>query len=286
MSDGERRTSHDLMADARRTLRRRALWVLLLVAVALAAPLLVPYDPDRQLDIVALNGRAPTAAHPFGTDTYSRDLLSRVIDGSRVSLALAAAAVTITLLVGTGYGALAAFAGGTVDRIMMRLLDVLLAIPRLLILLAVTALWDRLELSSLILLIGCTGWYDVARLVRAEAVGLLGRDFMLAAQAGGVGRFRMLVRHMMPHLLPVLAVSGTLGVANTIALEAGLSYLGLGVQPPRASWGTIMSDGAGLISTQWWMTVFPGLAVILAVLLCNALGDALRDVFATEQVPA
>lgn len=286
MSDGERRTSNDRMVDARRTLRRRALWVLLLVAVALAAPLLVPYDPTRQLDIVALNGKAPTAAHPFGTDSYSRDLLSRIIDGSRVSLALAAAAVTITLLVGTGYGALAAFAGGAVDRIMMRLLDVLLAIPRLLILLAVTALWDRLELTSLILLIGCTGWYDVARLVRAESVGLLGRDFMLAAQAGGVGRLRMLGRHMMPHLLPVLAVSGTLGVANTIALEAGLSYLGLGVQPPKASWGTIMSDGAGLISTQWWMTVFPGLAVIVAVLLCNALGDALRDVFATEQVPA
>lgn len=274
------------MTDARRSLRRRALWVVLLAAVALAAPLLVPYDPDRQLDIVALNGKAPTAAHPFGTDAYSRDVLSRVIDGSRVSLALAAAAVTITLLVGTGYGAIAAFAGGAVDQFMMRVLDVLLAIPRLLILLAVTALWDRLELASLILLIGCTGWYEVARLVRAEAVALLGRDFILAARAGGVGRRRMLSRHMMPHLLPILAVSGTLGVANTIALEAGLSYLGLGVQPPRASWGTIMSDGAGLISAQWWVTVFPGVAVIVAVLLCNALGDALRDVFATEQVPA
>ena len=153
-------------------------------------------------------------------------------------------------------------------------------------LLAITALWDRLELVSLILLIGCTGWYDVARIVRGEIRALLGRDFIVAAEASGVGRSRVFWRHLLPHLLPVLAVTATLGVANTIALEAGLSYLGLGVQPPQASWGTIMSDGAAVIDSHWWLTVFPGLAVIMAILACNALGDALRDAFAPEQVPA
>lgn len=269
-----------------RTLRASLLLLLALALLSIAAPLITPYDPDATIDMSALKNQAPSLAHPFGTDSYSRDVLSRVMDGSRVSLALAISAVALTLLVGTGFGALAAFSSDTIDSLLMRLLDVLLAVPRLLVLLAITALWDRLSLVALILLIGCTGWYDVARLVRGEIRALLGRDFITAARASGIGGVRMFRHHLLPHLLPILAVSATLGVANTIALEAGLSYLGLGVQPPQASWGTIMSDGAGMIDTQWWLTVFPGLAVILTILACNALGDALRDVFASEQVPA
>ena len=271
---------------ARRTLRTSLLVLLMMSLLSILAPLITPYDPDTTVDMSALKNRPPSMSHPFGTDSFSRDVLSRVMDGSRISLALAVSAVALTLLVGTGFGALAAFSSDTVDSLMMRILDVLLAVPRLLVLLAITALWDRLSLLALILLIGCTGWYDVARLVRGEIRALLGRDFITAARASGIGGARIFRHHLLPHVLPVLAVSATLGVANTIALEAGLSYLGLGVQPPQASWGTIMSDGAGMIDAQWWLTVFPGLTVILTILACNALGDALRDVFAPAQVPA
>ena len=258
--------------------------VSVLVLIAIAAPLLSPYSPDDQLAIVALKSKPPSLSHPFGTDPLSRDVLSRVIHGARVSLAVAVASVTVAVLVGTLFGAVSALAGGLIDRIMMRVLDVLLAIPRLLVLLAIISLWNRVELPALILLLGFTGWYDLARMVRSEVQALVGRDFVLAARAGGVRRRRLLVRHLLPHLMPVLAVSATLGVANAITLEAGLGYLGLGVQPPTASWGSIMQDGMAVVSTQWWLTFFPGLATVLAVLACNALGDALRDVFTTEQV--
>ena len=269
-----------------RALRVSIAFVALLAVVAIAAPWLAPYSPIDQLDLDLLKSRPPSLAHPFGTDMYSRDVLSRVIYGARVSLSVATAAVALALAVGTSFGAVAALAGGTVDRLLMRFLDVLLAIPRLLVLLAIAAFWGPLPLPVLIMVLGFTGWYDVARLVRGETQSVLARDFILAARAGGVGRGRLLLRHVLPHLVPVLVVSATLGVAHTIALEAGLSYLGLGVQPPTASWGTILQDGLGAVDTQWWLTLFPGVATVIAVLACNALGDALRDEFASAQVPA
>ena len=270
--------------------RRRSLWVsvvliVLLVLVALAAPWLAPYPPDLELGLVTLNNRPPSLDFPFGTDLSSRDVLSRVIHGARVSLSVAGAAVALMLVMGTAYGAISAMLGGAADRVMMRLLDVLLAIPRLLVLLALTAvLEDRLSFWSFVLVIGGTGWYEVARLVRGEMHGLLARDFVLAAAATGVRRRRLFVRHVLPHLLPVLAVSATLGVAQTIALETGLGFLGFGID--EASWGRILNDGVGQVDTTWWLTLFPALATAIAVLACNALGDALRDVFAPEQVPA
>ncbi|MEO7520186.1 MAG: ABC transporter permease [Gemmatimonas sp.] len=267
-----------------RSLRGSVVFLSALILVAIAAPLLAPYSPSDPLGIVLLKSKPPSLAHPFGTDLMSRDVLSRVLYGAQVSLAVAVASVFVALLVGTLFGAIAALAGGVVDGIMMRLLDLLLAIPRLLVLLAIIALWDRVELPALILLLGFTGWYDLARMIRSEVQALLGRDFVLAARASGVKRRRLLRRHLLPHLMPVLAVSATLGIANAITLEAGLGYLGLGVQPPIASWGSIMQDGMGVVRTQWWLTLFPGLATVLAVLACNALGDALRDAFTTEQV--
>jgi peptide/nickel transport system permease protein len=194
--------------------------------------------------------------------------------------------VALALSVGTAYGAIAAMAGKTIDRILMRALDVLLALPRLLWLLAVTALWDGLPLGGLIVLLGLTSWYGVARVVRGEVQAQLKRDYALAARALGVRQPRFFLLQLVPQLLPVLAVWASIGVAQTIGLEAGLSFLGLGVQPPEASWGTIMQDGASVMQTQWWLTLFPGLATLLAVVACNWLGDALRDVFAAEQVPA
>ncbi len=260
--------------------------VVLLVFVAVFAPIIAPYSPDPPADYDVMKYLPPSAAHPFGTDSNGRDVLSRVIYGSRISLSLATAAVALALVLGTCYGAIAGMLGGAVDRWMMRLLDIALSIPRLLLLLAVTAFWDTLPVTALIVLLGTTGWFDVARMIRGEVQALMGRDFMLSAQALGVRRPRMLRQHLLPHLVPVLIVNATINVAGTIALEAGLSYLGLGVQPPTPSWGNIMADGSGLIATQWWLTLFPGLATVTAVLACNALGDALRDVFALDQVPA
>lgn len=261
-------------------------FVLVLVLIAVFAPLLAPQPPGIPENYDAIKNFPPSAAHPFGTDGFGRDVLSRVIHASRISLTLAFAAVSLALVLGTCYGSIAGLLGGAVDRWLMRLLDVALAIPRLLLLLAVTAFWGALPLSALVVLLGTTGWFDVARLVRGEVRALVQRDFMIAAQAVGASRLRLLVHHVLPHLVPVLVVSATLNVAGTIALEAGLSYLGLGVQPPDASWGNIINDGAGVIGAQWWLTLFPGLAIVAAVLACHALGDALRELIALDQVPA
>jgi peptide/nickel transport system permease protein len=262
------------------------LFVVVLVSIALCAPLIAPHPPGLLPNYDTMLNHAPSAVHPFGTDGSGRDVLSRVIYGSRVSLSLAFSAVALALLLGTAYGATAGLLGGAVDRWLMRLLDIALSIPRLLLLLAVTAFADGLTLSALILLLGTTGWFDVARLVRGEVQALTTRDFLLAAQAAGVPRWRQLWRHILPHLLPLLAVSAALNVASTISVEAGLSYLGLGVQPPTPSWGTILHDGAGDMGSTWWLTLFPGLAIVIAVVACHALGDALRDLFAMDQVPA
>ena len=268
------------------TRRRSPAFVLiaLLVLVVAAGPLLSPYAPNAQLDIIALRSQAPSLAHPFGTDAVSRDVLSRVLDGGRVSLALAILSVALSLVVGTLYGALSTLAGGLVDTAMRRLLEVALSIPRLLVLLAVGALWGTLSFPALVLLIGFTGWFDTARLVTDELRGLSVREFTVAARAIGVRGPRLLWRHLLPHLLPTLVINASFSVAGTIALEAGLSYLGLGIQPPQASWGTILRDGAGVVQSEWWLSLFPGLATVLAVLACNALGDALRERFAWDHV--
>lgn len=259
--------------------------IALLVSVVVLGPLLSPYAPNAQLDIIALRSQAPSLAHPFGTDAVSRDVFSRVLDGGRVSLALAVLSVSLSLVVATLYGAISTLVGGVVDTTMRRLLDVALSIPRLLVLLAVGALWGALSFPALVLLIGFTGWFDTARLVTDELRALGTREFSVAARAMGVRGPRLLWRHLLPHLLPTLVISASFGVARTIALEAGLSYLGLGIQAPQASWGTILHDGAGVVETEWWLSLFPGLATVFAVLACNALGDALRERFAPDHVP-
>jgi len=260
--------------------------IALLVSVIVAGPLLSPYAPNAQLDIIALRSRAPSLAHPFGTDAVSRDVFSRVLEGGRVSLSLALLSVSLSLVVGTLYGAVSVLAGGIVDTAMRRLLDVALSIPRLLILLAVGALWGTLSFPALVLLIGLTGWLYTARIVTDELHALSTRDFTVAARAVGVCGPRLLWRHLLPHLLPTLVTTASFGVAGTIALEAGLSYLGLGIQAPQASWGTILRDGAGVVQSEWWLSLFPGLATVFAVLACNALGDALRERFAPNHVPS
>lgn len=257
-------------------------WLLLgLAAAAVFAPLVAPYDPNASLDLIRLKNQPPSWAHPFGTDPYSRDVLSRVLYGTRVSVSFALLTVGLVIGIGTTYGAVMAFAPPLVSTVLQRTLDLLLAVPRLLILLAVAGVAGPLSLPVLVLLTAGTGWYACARLVNDELVALGSREFTLAARAIGVPTGRLVVRHLLPHVAPTLMTLAAIAVAGTIGLEAGLSFLGLGIQPPTASWGNIIRDGAGLVQTQWWLTLFPSLAMLVPVLACNAVGDALRDRFAS-----
>jgi ABC-type dipeptide/oligopeptide/nickel transport system permease subunit len=272
-----------LFADPR---ARIALAVLLAVALcALLAPLLAPYDPAAQLDIVHLQGQAPSWSHPLGTDQYSRDLLSRVLYGARVSLAIAFGAVALSMSFGILVGATAGYAGGATDVVLMRFVDAALSIPRLLLLLVVIALWNNVGVVALTLLIAGVSWFSVSRLVRAEALAVREEDYVVAARALGSSPWRILLRHVLPNVAGPGVVAATLAIANVILLEAGLSYLGIGVRPPTASWGSIIQDGAERVSDLWWLTVFPGLAILVTVFACNALGDALRDALDPRQLP-
>lgn len=257
--------------------RARAASVVLLVLVvtALLAPWIAPYDPTTQPDIVRLKDLAPSLAHPFGTDPFSRDVLSRVIYGARVSLAVAALATGVAVTLGTAYGAVAGYVGGIVDTAMMRVVDALLAIPRVLLLIALLALWRSLPLWMLVVVLGATGWFGLSRLVRAQVLGIREREYVQAATALGASGWRIVTRHVLPNVLPTVIVAATLGIGQVIVLEAGLSYLGLGVQPPTASWGNIIQDGADQVGTLWWISLFPGLLIVTTAIACNALGDAL-----------
>lgn len=254
----------------------------LLMALALFAPLFAPYDPSAQPDILGLSAKAPSLAHPFGTDPFSRDVLSRVIFGARISLSVALLATLISVSLGTAYGAVAGYAGGLVDSLMMRLLDAFLAIPRLLLVLAIVAVWRTLPVTGLILVLGLTGWFMLSRIVRGQVLALKERDFVLSAEALGATRFRILWRHLLPNLVSPVLVAAALGIGQVIALEAGLSYLGIGVQQPSASWGNIIHDGADRIGTMWWTSLFPGLALVLTVMCFNILAEYTRERFAGQ----
>ena len=259
--------------------------VIAFALLAILAPLVAPHSPNAQPDILALKNRPPSPSYPFGTDHVSRDVLSRVLYGARVSLAIALLAVLVAITVGTAYGALAGWLGGRVDMLLMRLNDAFLSVPRILLLIAVLALWDRLPLGLLILLIGLTGWFGVSRIVRAQVLALRDGDFVVSARALGASGGRLVLRHVLPNVLSPVIVAATLGIGHVIVLEAGLSYLGIGVRPPQASWGSIIRDGAAQVATSWWIALFPGLAIVLTVMAFNALGDGLRDALDPRQLP-
>jgi peptide/nickel transport system permease protein len=261
-------------------------FLIFVAAVALLARWLAPFDPDRQLDIIALASRPPSVPHPFGTDIYSRDVLSRLVHGARISLSVACLAVLLSITVGTGYGAIAGYLGGRADAVMMRVIDALLSIPRILILLAIFALWGRVSLGALVLILGLTGWFATSRLVRAQVLALKAEEMVVAARALGARNRRILWRHILPGVTSTIVVAATLGIGHVIILEAGLSFLGVGVQPPTASWGNIISDGASNVGGLWWMSLFPGLAIVLTVMAFNIIGDALRDALDPREIQA
>jgi peptide/nickel transport system permease protein len=251
----------------------------LIVLVAVAAPLVAPYSPTAQLDIVGLRASAPTMAHPFGTDLASRDLLSRVIYGARTSLSVAILAVLLSTTLGVAYGMMAGYIGGKTDTVLMRGLDGLMAIPRVLLLIVLLSYWQK-GATAVVVGIGLTGWFTIARLIRAEVMAARPREYVSAAIALGARRSRVLLRHILPNVIGPAIVASTLSVAQVIALEAGLSFLGLGARTATASWGSIILDAQGGFDQFWWIPLFPGLAVVATALAFNVLGDGIRDLIA------
>jgi peptide/nickel transport system permease protein len=268
----------EALRAACRTPRGRAGLAFLVFVMVLACigPLFLP-DPLRQFGLVTWQTHAPTSAHPFGTDQLSRDVLSRVVTGARVSLAVAAIAVTLSVTLGALVGLIAGYLGGAADAALMRLVDGALAVPRLFMLMLVLAVPDRVPLLALIVLIGATGWFGTSRLVRAEVLRLREEAFVRAAEALGASRRRVMFRHLLVNTSGPLLVAATLGVGDVILLEAGLSFLGLGVQPPTPSWGGMILDARPVLESGPWIGIFPGLLITLTVLSINLLGDALRD---------
>lgn len=250
--------------------------VLLLVAMAAAiGPWLLP-DPLAQPDILHA-GRPPGPGHPFGTDQLSRDVLARVVSGARISLGVAILAVALSVTLGAAVGVVSGYWGGAIDAVLMRTVDGALAIPRLFILLLVLAVWERVPVLALILLIGATGWFATSRLVRGEVLRIREEGYVRAAEALGARRRRIIFRHLLPNALGPLLVAATLGVGDVILLEAGLSFLGLGIHPPTPSWGGMILDSREVMVSAPWTGIFPGLAIVLTVLSANLFGDALRD---------
>jgi len=262
-----------------------AITLAVIALAALLAPWLTPYDPTQPLDMAA-RAQPPSAAHWLGTDLASRDLLSRLLFGARVSLGISVVAVAVATIVGTAWGAVAGYAGGWIDRVLMHVVDAGLAIPRILLLLGIVALWGTLSTTSLVLLLGLTGWFGASRLVRAEVRATRERDFAIAARASGASPSRVLVRHVLPHAMTPMLVAATLGVGQVVIVEAGLAFLGYGVAPPAASWGGLIGDGRDALGTAWWISVFPGIALSATILAINVLGDRLRAALGAHQLHA
>ncbi len=255
-----------------------ALTLLLFFAtLAVFAPLLAPYRPSLQLDIVGLQNRPPSFVHPLGTDLYSRDVWSRLLFGARVSLGLGTLAMLIAIVLGAAIGAMAGYFRSAIDAVLMRLVDVGLAVPRIFIVFVAIALWGTVGIGAIALLLGLTSWFGTSRLVRAEVRSLRTRTFVDAALASGAGSSRVIIRHILPNAVAPIIVSVALGIGNVMLLEAGLSFLGVGVQPPLPSWGNMIADGRDQLVTAPWTSLFPGLAIALVVMSLNAVGDGLRD---------
>src|SRR6266536_2856426 len=251
-----------------------ALLAALLAAVF--ATQLAPYDPNAQ--VLATRFGPPSFAHLFGTDQLGRDVLSRAIWGSRVSLGVGFSSVLITIVIGTAIGIAAGYGGGWIDGALMRFVDVVISIPVFMLLLTIVAIYGS-NVPLLITFIGLSAFPGAARIVRAEVLSLMPREFITASRVIGSSPWRIMVRHILPNLLPIIVVSATLRVGAAILTEAGLSYFGLGVPPPAPTWGGMVADGRTSLDVAWWVSTFPGVALLVVVIATNLVGDGLRDVF-------
>lgn len=248
--------------------------VAVLFFIAILAPLVSPYDPndiDRKHIL-----EPPGIRHPLGTDDLGRDVLSRMIWGSQISLSVGFVAVGISVVMGMIFGSLSGYYGGWMDRIIMRFIDIMLSVPTFFLILAVIAFIGS-SIWNIMIIIGITSWMGVARLVRAEFLSLKEREYVLAARAVGASSMRIIFRHIMVNSLAPVLVSAVLGIAGAVLVESSLSFLGIGVQPPTPSWGNILTLGKDNMETAWWLSVFPGLAILITVLGYNLLGEGVRD---------
>lgn len=257
---------------------RRSLVGLTLVSalcgVAILAPLLAPHDPTA---LTSQPSAPPTWEHLFGTDLFGRDLLSRVIYGARISLTIALTSVLLSITIGTGVGLVSGYFGGFADTILMRGVDAALAIPRVFLLLVVLALWHGVGVLGLVLILGLTSWFGVSRMVRAEVLSVRERDYILATRSLGVGSLRVLSRHVLPNVAAPITVAAALGLGQIVLLEAGLSFLGLGVQEPTASLGRMIELGRSQLLDAPWTSFFPGVTIVLIVIGFSLVGDGVRD---------
>jgi len=255
--------------------------LLVMGASALLAPRLAPWDPARQMLLKRLRPPAWEARglreHPLGTDHLGRDILSRILYGGRISLGVSLSSVALAATLGVGLGLSAGFFGGRTDAIVMRVVDVFLAIPYILLAMGVVFALGP-SLLNVILVMGATRWVQFARIVRADVLSIREREFVVGARARGNRALRLLLRHVLPNALTPIIVVATLELAFMIIYESALSFLGLGVQPPTPTWGWMLADGRNYVATAWWLATFPGLAIMLTVLAVNLLGDWLRDV--------
>jgi peptide/nickel transport system permease protein len=248
--------------------------VLALFAVSLLAPWLAPYDPNA-IDLKQVL-MPPSGLHPFGTDPLGRDVFSRMVWGAGISLKVGFVATGIAIFIGTILGALAGYYGRWADTVIMRFVDIMLCFPTFFLILAVIAFLEP-SIWNIMIVIGLTGWMGVTRLVRADFIALKERDFVQAAHAIGAGDFRIIFLHILPNAMASVLVTATLGVAGAILTESALSFLGIGVQPPTPSWGNILTAGKDNIDIAWWLSFYPGLAILITVLGYNLLGEGIRD---------
>ncbi len=248
--------------------------ILLIFLLAMLAPLIAPYDPN-EINVKAIL-LGPSMQHWMGTDGLGRDVFSRMLHGGRISLLVGLVAVGISTLIGILLGAIAGFYRGWIDICIMRLVDVMLSIPSFFLILAVIAFLTP-SIINIMIVIGLTSWMGVTRLVRAEFLSLREREYVLASRTLGARDYRIIFTHLLPNSLTPIIVSAVLGVAGAVLMESGLSFLGLGVQAPQASWGNILTDGKEYIQFAWWLSLFPGLAILITVLGYNLLGEGLRD---------
>jgi len=248
--------------------------VVALFVISLLAPLISPYDPS------AINAwrvlSPPSMQHWFGTDELGRDVLSRVLFGARISLKVGFVAVGIAVVIGTTVGLISGYYSGLVDTVMMRLVDIMLCFPAFFLILAVITFLEP-SIWYIMIIIGLTGWMGVARLVRAETLSIREMEYIMAARCIGCSNSRIIFRHILPNAISPVLVAATLGVAGAILTESALSFLGIGVQPPTPSWGNILTSGKDYIEFAWWLSLFPGLAILVTVLAYNLLGEGIRD---------
>lgn len=253
-----------------------ATMIVVLIVVAILAPFLTPHDPFEQKLLSRLS--APSFSHWFGTDELGRDVFSRILYGVRVSLYIGFMAAFISISIGSLVGLVAGFWRGWADSIIMRIVDIVLCFPTLFLILMILAVLDKPSIYMIMLVIGLTSWPGLARMVRGEVLSMRERDFILVAKGLGLSTPRILFIHLLPNVISPILVAATLTVGSAILAESGLSFLGLGVQPPNPSWGNILTSGKDFIHVAWWLSLFPGLAILFTVLGFNLFGEGLRDV--------